>query len=339
MRETLDVNYMPLIDYADRKGKTDNYWHQIRIFYHQIDGLAHGFRIGVERSREEIELDRVDFLLLNAAADLPDYRIYYENFVNVSNEFEYEPVPVKASMMVKFLMDQQSRTPNKVLLGHSSDGNYAAMLRCLKKYKFHFHGIGKTTHKSHEVHGVDIAFTGYPGGLASSDDFYIVSGKRSKLTVAGIRLQNHNVDLWRTVGMRHTALLSSRVMAANRLAHSGKSWTMIMKKNPSFGSKQWLVVDVKRMHNITSMAQEQLISEPTPITATGFESGADELPMTVIEEVKQPKTRNGAVWIVDQLPGRLHAEDMTKEIVYDQGVWTGNGIPYFKVRTWVQYEY
>lgn len=37
----------------------------------------------------------------------------------------------------------------------------------------------------------------------------------------------------------------------------------------------------------------------------------------------------GLFWVVDQLPGRLHAEDMTEQIVRD-GYWLGTGIPYFE---------
>lgn len=322
---------------ADAKGQEDHYWYQIRLFYHQINGLEHGWRKGVKRSQADIEIPKIDFLLLNAASDIPDLRLYYENFVNPSKEYEYHATPVKASMLIKFVQDTNSTATRKVLMGHSSDGSYSSMLRALKKYKFHFHFTGD--HKTREVYGVDIAFTGYPGNLASADDFYIINGKRSKLTVGGIRIQNNNVDLWKNVDVDNTVLLAARVMAANRLAHSGRTWSKIMSRNPGFGTKQWLVLNLKRLQNQTSMAllKNDPIVPMNPVTALGFEAYEQEVNVaTAAEELlitTLPKTKNGAVWIIDQLPGRLHAEDVTQEVVYDAGFWTGNGIPYFKVNS------
>lgn len=345
-RSTISANFVTIKEYASAHSRHDHYWHQIHLFCWQLEGLATGWRSGVARSNEELEMDLSEFLLLNAAADLPDMRIYYENIVNPSTEYEYHSTPVKASMLVKFLFgttttgEQQQGRPEKVLLGHSSDGSYASMLRVHKKYKFHFHHTSST---NREVFGVDIAFTGYPGALASSDDFYIVNGGYTKLTVAGIRIENNNIDLWNRVDVTRAILLSARVMAANRLAHSGRSWAKLMALNSSFGTKQWIVIDVKRIHNETSIANQtaaaELTVEPLPVnglSADGFGSAggstSDRPEVVAIDELHlSPKvrSRNGAVWIIDQLPGRLYGEDMTKEIVYEDGFWTGNGIPYF----------
>lgn len=336
LRETIEKNIEPITEMATNKGHEDHYWYQIRLFYHQVSGLENGWKIGVERSQSDIEIPNIDFHLLNAASDIPDLRLYYENFVNPSKDYEYHTTPVKASMLIKFLQDPNGMGTRKVLMGHSSDGSYSSMLRTLKKYTFHFHYTGK--HTKREVYGVDIVFTGYPGNLASADDFYIINGKRSKLTVAGIRIQNNNVDLWKNVDSDNTVLLSARVMAANRLAHSGRTWAKIMSRNPGFGTKQWLVLDVKRLQNQTTMAlmKNETTVPIIPVTALGFEDSSHQLAATpAITDDSfldiPPKTRNGVVWIIDQLPGRLHAEDMTQEVVYENGFWTGNGIPFFKV--------
>lgn len=233
-------------------------------------------------------------------------------------------------MVVKYLNEKDEQdgdvVPKKVLIGHSSDGYYSSMLRMLKKYKFHYHYNG--THKSHQVAGVDIAFTGYPGSLASSDDFYTITGHKTKFVVGGIRIQNNNIDLWQLVDVKESVLLAARVMAANRLAHSGYGWSKVMSVNPGFGAKQWMVIDVKRIHNHTALKETDVLLEKT-VTMSGFASGAvtliKDIPMAVGTE------RNGIVWVVDQLPGRLHAEDVTDEVVYKTSFWTGNGIPFFSV--------
>lgn len=339
-RETISANFVTIKEYAATHSRHDHYWHQINLFCWQLEGLATGWRSGVARSREELEMDLSEFLMLNAAADLPDMRIYYENIVNPSTEYEYHSTPVKASMLVKFLFGNDGgERPDKVLLGHSSDGSYASMLRVHKKYKFHFHHTSSSA-TNREVFGVDIAFTGYPGALASSDDFYIVNGGYTKLSVAGIRIENNNLDLWNRVDVTRAILLSARVMAANRLAHSGRSWAKLMALNSSFGTKQWIVIDVKRIHNETSIANQELTVEPLPVNGVsdGFAADAgstsDKPELVAVaddaHQVPRVRSRNGAVWIIDQLPGRLYGEDMTKEIVYEDGFWTGNGIPYFE---------
>lgn len=290
----------------------------------------------MDRGRSDAELELCDFLLMNAAADLPDLRVYFENFVQKQAEgMEYRTTPVKASMVVKYLNETDKlgeMVPKKVLIGHSSDGYYASMLRMLKKYKFHYHYLD--TAKSHQVAGVDIAFSGYPGSLSSSDDFYTIIGNNSKFVVGGIRMQNNNLDLWQSLDVQESVLLAARVMAANRLAHSGYAWAKVMSANPGFGAKQWMVIDVDRIHNRTALVEAEVLVENT-VTMTGFASSA----VTIIEDLTtKPNTvRNGVVWIVDQLPGMLHAEDVTEDVVYKTGFWTGNGIPFFNVSCTINY--
>lgn len=289
-----------------------------------------GWGEGIKRARADVELELADFLLMNAMADLPDYRVYFENFVHKQPDgMEYHTTPVKASMVIKYLNeidDQGDMVPMKVLIGHSSDGYYSSMLRMLKKYKFHYHYTG--THKSHQVAGVDIAFTGYPGSLASSDDFYTITGQKTKFVVGGIRIKNTNIDLWQLVDVKESVLLAARVMAANRLAHSGYGWSKVMSMNPGFGVKQWMVIDVGRIHNHTALEGADILLEKT-VTMSGFSNGA----VTLIKDIAATVNtgRNGLVWVVDQLPGRLHAEDVTEEVVYKTSFWTGNGVAFFSV--------
>lgn len=319
------------VNRSETHAKHSHYWYQIKLFLHQLEGMSNGWNVAVERARLDITLDLEDFLLMNAVADLPDLRVYYENFVyKQAAGMEYHTTPVKASMVVKFLTEtgeSGEAVPRKVLIGHSSDGHYASMLRMLKRYKFHYNYSDHN--KPHQVAGVDITFTGYPGSLASSDDFYVVEGPKNKFVVAGIRIQNANIDLWKQIDVGKSVPLAARVMAANRLAHSGHRWAKVMSFHPGFGTKQWMVVDVGRLHNMTELAATDMLLEKT-VSVSGFENGA----VTRIEEdtTSRPRTkRDGVIWVVDQLPGRLHGEDMTEKIVYKSGFWTGNGMPYFVV--------
>lgn len=292
----------------------------------------------MKRSRADYDIQPVDFLMLNAAPDIIDMRIYYENFINnKSSEYDYQPHPARASMLLKSV-DSENGTSKKIMIGHSSEGNYASMLRVLKKYKFHYHF--SSSHKTNEVSGVDIAFTSYPGSLASSDDFYIIGGRKTKLTVAGIRLENKNINLWKTVDVDNAVLLAARVMSANRLAHSGRTWAKVMSRNPGFGTKQWLIVDTKRLQKTGDGGNEvdtmaEALSEVKKLHLEDQENLSEEQKIEeaedLLEMVKPNEDASGITWIVDQLPGRLHAEDMTDEIVFGSGVWTGSGMPFFKV--------
>lgn len=340
LRDYLETNFENMKKMSEVKGKVDHYWYQIRLFFYQLEGLEYGWRLGVKRSRADYEIQPVDFLMLNAAPDIRDLRIYYENFINnKTSDYEYHPHPAKASMLLKSI-DSENGTAKKILIGHSSEGTYASMLRVLKKYKFHYHF--SSSHKTNEVSGVDIAFTGYPGSLASSDDFYIIGGRKTKLTVAGIRLENQNLNLWKTVDLDNGVLLAARVMSANRLAHSGRTWSKVMSRNPGFGTKQWLIVDNKRLqrtgeegNEVETLAEALSEVKKLHLLDEDQENISEEQKIEeaedLLEMVKPNNDASGIAWIVDQLPGRLHAEDLTDEIIFGSGVWTGYGVPFFKV--------
>lgn len=350
LRDTLTDNVAATIERADQLADTDHYWHQISLYFHQMNGLYNGWQEGADRARASMELEFVDVLLLNAAADLSDMRVYFENFVRTpptttpsTDDMEYHPTPTKASMLLKFVFDRAANAtgvnatyghtvdqpddlrPGQVLIGHSSAGNYTTMLRMMKRYKFHYH---RTQRSHHEVAGIGVVFTGYPGALASSDDFYIVSGRRTKLTVAGIRMQNANIDLWRPIDVRQSVLLAARVMAANRLAHNGCGWAHVMSGHPGFGSKQWMVVDVARLHNDTALQTNGTDFVQLSRVSAGAFSTAETTPIEHVTAVA-PDWRKHLLWIVDQMPGRLHAEDVTERVLAGGGLWAGNGVPYF----------
>lgn len=310
------------------------------MFCYQLEGLEYGWRLGVKRSRADYDIETADFLMLNAGPDIVDMRIYYENFINnkSQSEYDYQPRPARASMLLRSI-DSENSTAKKIMIGHSSEGNYASMLRVLKKYKFHYHF--SSSHKTNEVSGVDIAFTSYPGSLASSDDFYIIGGRKTKLTVAGIRLENKNINLWTTVDVDNGVLLAARVMSANRLAHSGRTWAKVMSRSPGFGTKQWLIVDTKRLQKTAEGENEvetmaEALSEVKKLHLLDekedniSEEQKIEEAEDLLEMVKPNDDISGITWIVDQLPGRLHAEDMTDEIIFGVGLWTGTGMPFFK---------
>lgn len=207
------------------------------------------------------------------------------------------------------------------------------MLRIVKKYKFNYHFSREA--KSHVVPGSNIIFSGYPGVLASTDDFYKISGRHGHLIVAGVGIVNKNSDLWHQLDLRSNVILSARAMAANRLAYNGRSWSRVMAKDPGTGSKQWLISDRKILRHLITTRKAAEFTEKSPVpsvletqtvkmsTYQPFEESSQES-----VQIKSDFETRGLVWLVDQLPGRLYAEDVT-ETLYKYGTIFCNGIPYF----------
>uniref|UniRef100_A0A023EVM6 Phospholipase B-like n=1 Tax=Aedes albopictus TaxID=7160 RepID=A0A023EVM6_AEDAL len=336
LRRIISTNVETVKKMADMKGKNDHYWYQIGLFFDQLDGLEFGFRKGVRRSRLDHEIPMEDFLLMNSAVDIRDLKAYYMNFLDSESGMQVEP---NKGMMLLKLVESVTGKVN-ILLGHTSDGSYASMLRMMKKYTLNYH-FSEESIVERVVPNTNIVFTGYPAVLASLDDFYMLSGKHHRMVVAGIKIKNDNLNLWTKIDLVRSVSLAPRVMACNRLAHSGRVWSKYFARSPSTGAKQWLLVDLTRLNRENELmddsaeVEEMLLShaeyddpratrkmQSTDYVEVDFEGIVRK--MTSIGKISD----GGLFWVVDQLPGRLHAEDMTEKIVRD-GYWLGTGIPTF----------
>ena len=86
-----------------------------------------------------------------------------------------------------------------------------------------------------------------------------------------------------------------RATVANRLATTGEQWTeLFRKRNSGTYNNQWMVVDYKL-----------------------FKPGMGKL-------------KPGLLWILEQIPNLVHAEDMTW-LLEKQSYWPSYNTPYFKV--------
>ncbi|XP_018789896.1 PREDICTED: putative phospholipase B-like lamina ancestor [Bactrocera latifrons] len=351
LRELLDENYMSIKETALQRGEHDHYWHQISLYFRQLEGLETGYIRGASRARSDLEeeIPFSDFLLLNAAADIQDLKIYFENFVlktanqtdaaaqSKNTEVEVEDKAAdaiaaaetgpknfflpSATMLTKIFQTGDSPTW-RLLFGHSTAASYASMLRIQKRYKFHYHF--SPNQRSNTVPGVDITFTGYPGILGSTDDFYIVKGRQVQSIVGGVGIKNENIDLWKTVNVTQALPLAARVMAANRIAQNRRTWAKAMSRHPFTGCKQWITVDLNKLR-----PQDNLY-----MTLAEDEKHDDAaLPLNAADEaaISERHNRNkGLVWIVEQLPGRMHLKDVSENFLTgENSTWIANGVPYF----------
>lgn len=283
--------------------------------------MEHGWNMGVIHSRQDLEIPETDFHMLNAASDLRDLKDYYGKFIDPQYLDGNKP---KTGMMFLKLLTQDRNA--SFMFGHSSDGSYSSMLRMNKRYNLRYHFSAK--HNSPLVPGVNISFTGFPGTIYSSDDFYLVAGKEVDFIVGGIRLRNENKTVWEEVVLEDTTILGPRVMAANRLAHNGRSWCKYMSHRGATGNKQWMMIDKKQMSH---QAQVNEVNSETKDYDKDQVTLDNDYDSDLNETLDwNDLAKEGFIWIADQVPGKLHFQDMTNEITKTK-YWFANGAPFLKV--------
>ncbi|XP_022187919.2 putative phospholipase B-like lamina ancestor [Nilaparvata lugens] len=275
----------------------DPFWHQVNLFYEQLDGLEVGWRYAVKRSRQEDDVDipRTDFLWLNVMSDILDL----EAKKNMSKELITNNRPPLSLALLKLIPGDMT----DFILSHATGGYYSSMLRVQKQYKFGLHQTGKLG--SALVPGQVMTFTSYPGSVFSQDDFYKVTltthPTSSKIVVSGTVLKNLNPESWAQVDASEQVLIGPRVLAANRLARNPEQWAELISKNSSgTGNKQWLVIQPK----VTGQGQAP-------------QGQGDNC------------TGSLTVWIAEQMPGLSRAGDISGHLK-DTGYFISYGLPMFK---------
>lgn len=214
--------------------------------------------------------------------------------------------------------------------------------RILKKYKMNYRQTSSGHFgKQNTVPGKEIVLTSSPGVISSADGFYAITGQHSRLTVAGIDIL-YNPQEESKLDVQNFVFLGARVMAANRLATSSRSWAKLMKRDP-YSAKQWILVDRKvlRSYNlyVAEAVQQNGVEAVSPNQIDG--GGAEDKEKTTKQSVSDGVA--GIIWVVDNVPGRLHGEDVTaltvmgakrlhlegvphfRETLYESGLSSGNG--------------
>ncbi|XP_011167263.2 putative phospholipase B-like lamina ancestor [Solenopsis invicta] len=234
LMEFLRENTAIVRERAERLAATDPFWHMVRLFYLQLDGLEAGWRFAVRRSRQTVEMSKEHFLWLAMAADLPDLE---RALIDSDSYREY----IKGMIFLKSLSREELGP--LVAIGHTTSAPYAKMLRLLKKYTFGYHvlPISKT---SAPVPSKSIIMSSYPGALSSHDEFYLIQGESRELIVAGTPLTVSNHSLWNFMNAKNQVMSSVRVMAANRLATNGHSWSRSMSlQNAADVARLWITLE------------------------------------------------------------------------------------------------
>ncbi|XP_029665178.1 putative phospholipase B-like lamina ancestor [Formica exsecta] len=216
---------------AERFAPTDSFWHMVRLFYIQLDGLEAGWRYAVRRSRQTVEMDTEHFLWLAMAADLPDLE-------RMLNDSDSRSNCTKGMIFLKSL-PREGLEP-LIAIGHTTIAPYVKMLRLLKKYTFGYHVLPKT---SAPVPGRSIIMSSYPGALSSHDEFYLIRGQNHELIVAGTPWTIAKRSLWNFTNTKNQVMSSVKVMTANRLKTDGQHWFDSISQNNADIGRQWITLE------------------------------------------------------------------------------------------------
>lgn len=340
LRSTVSENYQSVKTRIDNKlnGQIDSYWYQIHLFYLQMEGIESGWRIGLKRSamkRSGIEIPLTDILILNLGAELSILEDYYNTVVRPDATVRFALRPRQA---VQLELEEQAERINlavdhkvvdrQVLIVanlraridqlRSSFSSAMAPHRVLKKYKLNYRlaPAAKFSKLNGIVPGHDVVFTGYSGVVSSPDDFYAITGRHSKIVIAGVTLKYAPEKLRSEIDLQEVVPLAARVMASNRLAISVRTWTKWMKRDPNGAARQWLLVDRRVLHKYNSLVMDERQNELVEALLVEVDGTRGDLANRSPDSNRIGSERlEGLIWIVDNTVSRLHGEDVTEDVV------------------------
>jgi len=217
---------------------TSPFWHQVALFYEQMEGLAVGWQKASLTTGHS--MGDYGFLWFNIFGDMEEF----EQIFNLEKSSQLKDQPRhhvlgsgSCSALIKILPDQSD-----ILTSHVTWNSYESMIRILKKYSFEVHETAQKD--SPLIPGHSASFSSYPGLLYSGDDFTVLS---SGLVAQETTIGNNNAELWKYIRPTGQVLEGIRSVVANRLATTGKEWTEIFgRHNSGTYNNQWMIVDYKR---------------------------------------------------------------------------------------------
>jgi len=134
-----------------------------------------------------------------------------------------------------------------------------------------------------------MSFSSYPGFLESLDDFYLMDNKLVMLQTTN---NIYNTSLYDLVTPQ-SVFAWQRVRVANMLAHSGQEWfSVVSKYNSGTYNNQYMVIDLNRV-------------------------------------VLNNHVQDGALWIVEQIPGLVIGTDQTA--ILRTGYFPSYNVPFHEV--------
>ncbi|KAE9555852.1 hypothetical protein FO519_000937 [Halicephalobus sp. NKZ332] len=256
--------------------KTDLYWKHVNLTYTQLTGIFEGYR----KAKDATITPSVSFILnpilmIQLSGELIDLNKALNRTTMVSDD----PEPSKCSGLVKVTEGNKD-----LLFSHVAMSGYNTMNRVVKLYKF-------GGYKKKDVPGHTVSFSGYPGALASADDYNLISSGLASIETTISVFNESYYDNVKPVNQLHCWV---RSIIANQLARNASDWVKIFARyNSGTYNNQWTVVD----YNL-------------------FKPG-------------QALPEKDLVWILEQLPGYTAIQDVTW-FVNKFRYWPSYNIPYIR---------
>eukprot|EP01112_Ceratiomyxa_fruticulosa_P021360 TRINITY_DN7483_c0_g1_i1.p1 TRINITY_DN7483_c0_g1~~TRINITY_DN7483_c0_g1_i1.p1 ORF type:complete len:621 (-),score=132.57 TRINITY_DN7483_c0_g1_i1:102-1763(-) len=134
-----------------------------------------------------------------------------------------------------------------------------------------------------------VSFSSYPGVLNSFDDFYVMD---TGLVAIETTISVFNTSIYTGNVKPETLPCGTRTVVSNRMSKDGEDWSKYFSLyNSGTYNNQWILVSTQYFQ---------------PGVAVG----------------------EGTLWILEQLPGLIHAEDMSDTLGFSY--WPSYNVPYFK---------
>lgn len=253
-----------------RFNQTDAWWKYVGLLLVQISGLTDGYNAALSGSNATNEtMTFFDMFVFNFQFELGDVATATSASAPAKS-FKY--VKGGCTVYVK-------PTADDLYFSHTTWTEYPTMLRVFRDI---------------DLGDLRIAFTGYPGLIASNDDWYMLS---SNLTVAETTELIWKNDLFRDFTIPESVSEFLRVMVAHHVAVDGNSWVNAFRRyNSGTYNNMYMVLDYNKYVPGTPAAQLE-----------------DDL-----------------LWIVEQLPGVAPIGDVTPMLRKD-GYWGSYNRAYYEL--------
>ncbi|KAH0561778.1 hypothetical protein KQX54_019400 [Cotesia glomerata] len=238
VRQQLRDNSEVARSHAKLLGAEDPFWHMVRLFYAQLDGLKEGWNYELTRNQQEVEIPDEDFIWLAMVSDLSNFGLDDPQHAGIGG------------ILLKNLTNQSDVEP-LIALVHNTAAPYRKMLRMLKKYTFGYHINGEKN--SERVPTRSIVLSSYPGALSSQDEYYGLYQEDIKnlMVLAGTPLtlsKESQVNLESKISdddvhsnRPNIVMTAAKIMAANWLATDVNSWSRtIARRDGSENTRQLL---------------------------------------------------------------------------------------------------
>jgi len=236
----------------------------VGLIYQQLDGLTQGYNDYASTVKVP-PLTSIDFQLFSGCCDTDSIQRHLDaslrpDWENLTpEEWDLENQNLRCSALIKLLPDYSD-----LYFGHATWAGYPTMNRIFHYFYFDY--------QDKEAKSKAQSFSGYPGTLYSTDDYYLTDQQLAISETTNGVYNNTQYDLISV----QTLLTWVRVRVANALSQDAKDWARYVSQYWS-GTypNQWMIVDYKKF------------TPNQPLKADTF-------------------------WVVEEIPEFVHARDLTQ---------------------------